>query len=1648
MVSILKKPLKVMLWVALSFVLLFIMIAGLIQIPAIQTKITGYAISFVSSKTHTAVNVKNISIAFPKSVVIEGLFVEDIKKDTLLFAEKIKVNIAIKDLLNNEIHLSSIALEEVDLFLNRTKKDSLFNFNFLLTAFSDTAKRTKVDNSAKSKWTFNVDNVGLKNIRFRFDDEFGGITAAINLRHLTLKMDQIDLAKSIYRIDNLIVEGLTTDVLIKKISVANAKKSARDLPMITANTIEINQSNISFTDSIGKQSVIAAINRLELENASLDLQKEFITLDNLYVSKSEISYNTADSAAASDTTIATYNTKKSNWKVTVKHIDIDDNSLAYNVLNKPELKNTFDVSHLNYSQLTLEATGLFYSADKTTASIKKFTTVDQHNFAINQFETEFTMDQHSITAKKLIAETTHSAIEADLNVKFSSLNAFKDSLEFIVLEVDMKNVRVTNSDIIYFVPQLAGQQFFKNEANFTTISGYVYGPVNDISGENIAIKTGTSTDVKTDFTIKGLPTFKTAWFNFPNLRINSGRKDIALIAGSVIPDSIELPENIDLEIIFKGQIKAFESKVKMNSSYGSASVSASIDKNENFNSHLSITNFDVGSLLMNKKMFGPVTLIAETNGKGLDKQTIEAKIKVEASEIYLNQYVYHDLNIDGAITGQIFEGKINLNDENAVFDLEGLVNLNHHEEQYIFNLNLHGADLQKLHFTNDDIRVSLIAQSDLKGSSVNELNGKVGINKIIIAHEKKTYVLDSFLLATINEPRNNELSFSSALIGIKYNGTLSPVNLPKEINRFINNYFPFSEVDTAQINSEAQQFNFEVQLHNHPIISELLLPQLKEFDAGLIQGSFDSGKNELKLKATINKIVYGTTEIKGLLVDVNSDVNALNYNISSSRISTTQINLDNFLVEGKFEDNSIMANVSSMDEKKNKKLFIRSQITKDGTNYKLMLDPNDFYLMNDRWDIAADNYIEFGKQGLLIHHLFLNKTENQLNIASVHDQFNDDLDIEIKNFKLDDFSKIIEKDTSLVKGIVDGKLLLKRVNNAYGIVADVKISKLIVREVPVGNLSVKAENPTAEKFELDVNLSGAENNVTATGYFIPKGGDNSININAAIQSLSLKTVEAFSMGTITKTSGNITGNILVDGRSDSPDITGELTFNNAFLKPAVLNNLIQLKHETVQIKKDGIYLNSFTLLDSTQHKAIIQGNIKMEHFKNFIFDLQVNSKDFLLFNTTAKVNEEFFGRMIIDSKIYINGPINSPVINASVKMKEGSNFTFAVPEKNLTNDKGEGVVEFDNSLQFNPILYRNDKKVKQKSGLKGFDISATIEIDKKATLRLLMDPASADSLVVKGEALLDFAMDRSGKMSLTGAYTLHEGSYLVSLESVVKRKFDIKDGGTIIWNGDPLDAEISIDAVYSVRAAPIDLVADQLTGLSEADKNTYKQRFMFLVLLKLRGPILRPEISFEIQLPPEDKGILGGAVNAKLIVLNEDQSALNKQVFALLVLGRFIQENPLQTESNNGVSTVVRESVGKFLSAQLNRMSSKMVPGVDLNFDIRSYDDYQTGQAQGRTQVDIGLKKQLFNERLSVQVGGAVDVEGVRAKENSVSEIASDITVEYKLTKDGRYRLKGFTHNQYEGVIEGQLVETGIGVKYVRDFNKWKDFFRKPKEQK
>jgi hypothetical protein len=248
------------------------------------------------------------------------------------------------------------------------------------------------------------------------------------------------------------------------------------------------------------------------------------------------------------------------------------------------------------------------------------------------------------------------------------------------------------------------------------------------------------------------------------------------------------------------------------------------------------------------------------------------------------------------------------------------------------------------------------------------------------------------------------------------------------------------------------------------------------------------------------------------------------------------------------------------------------------------------------------------------------------------------------------------------------------------------------------------------------------------------------------------------------------------------------------------------------------------------------------------------------------------------------------------------------------------------------------------------------------------------------------------------------------------------------------------------------LVADQLSE-PPAALNRYKQDLPFEVALTMEGELMKPELSFDITLPNRNYSVARDVVDNvqyRLTQLKSQPSELNKQVFALLLLNRFVAENPFASGAGGGgAESLARNSVSKILSEQLNKLAGNLIDGVDLNFDLVSSEDYTTGSMQNRTDLNVGLSKQLLNDRLKVSIGSNFELEGPRNANQASNNIAGNVAIDYQLSKDGRYMLRAYRKNEYQGVVEGYLIETGAGFIFTLDYNEFRDLFaRKTEEDK
>ena len=356
----------------------------------------------------------------------------------------------------------------------------------------------------------------------------------------------------------------------------------------------------------------------------------------------------------------------------------------------------------------------------------------------------------------------------------------------------------------------------------------------------------------------------------------------------------------------------------------------------------------------------------------------------------------------------------------------------------------------------------------------------------------------------------------------------------------------------------------------------------------------------------------------------------------------------------------------------------------------------------------------------------------------------------------------------------------------------------------------------------------------------------------------------------------------------------------------------------------------------------------------------------------------------------------------------------------------------------------------KKSPLVGYDVSLNINISKDAVFNMIVDAGNGDFLRLKGVGQLTGGIDASGKITLVGSYDIDDGTYNLSF-NFLKRKFNIEKGSRIVWTGEPTTAQINVTAIYIANTAPLDLVQGQI---SETNQNIYKQKLPFEVHLLLQGELLKPTITFDIVLPEDknynvSKDIINN-VQIKLAQMRQETGEMNKQVFALLLLNRFVGENPFDNSSGGSLNagTFAMQSVSRLLSEQLNALTQNLVQGVDINFDLATTQDYTTGAAQNRTDLNVGISKRLLSDRLTVSVGSNFELQGPMQSHQQNSNLAGNIAINYKLSKDGKYMLRAYRKNDYTGEIEGYVVETGLGFIISVDFNKFNQIFTTQKQRK
>ena len=1621
-----------------------------LNIPAVQNFVKGKAINYLKNKTKTEVSLESIKIALPKDVVLNKFYIEDRNKDTLLYAEKLAVDISLFKLLDNTVEVNNIELKNIRANVKRISPDTTFNFSFLVDAFMSEEKKPeeKINKDTTSTLKFSVDKVSFEDIGITYRDDVAGNDVKLYLGAFKTKLKTFDLANQHYVIKDLNLNNTSLSYLQRKPlvqlvqhitnSVDSSQKETRKLPLIEVENFAFSNVKVNYDDQVSTTKAIANVNELGLVNLKVDLTNSKYTVDDAKLNKSNILFAfkpapSNDLKKVKDTVVV----EKSPLGLLIKNISLAENNVQFDNLGAKPAPKVMDFNHLKITNLTFGAADVNYSAAGITANVKNGSLKEKSGFALNELKGNAIYNDKQIKLSNFVLKTPNTTIENATELNFTSMEDLTKHPERVKMALSLKNTTIGLKDAGYFSSAIPAN--YRNEK--IKINAEVNGYLNNLNIPRLQVSGLKNTQIDISGTAKGLPDINKTFLDLNIKKLYVTKSDILVaVPKKSLPPSIELPNVINAKGNFKGSMTDFNTNLNIQTDMGGAILVAAMKGakgKESYKADINLNNFNVGRLLKMQPKLGRVSVKANVEGTGLDPKKINAKFNAKVLSAYYNKYTYRNLNVAGTYANQNVSIKSSMPDSNANFALDAKVSLAGKYPSVKADLNLKQVNLQALNFSPTVLSAAGIVKVDLKTADADYLNGTVDITGLQVVKDAQKIDVDTISVFAKTTETTNELTLKSEILSAKIDGKYQLTKVSNAIINEINKYYAFGEVTKIP----DQRLRFVVQIYDSKLLKQFV-PELTVFKPSQFYGLIDTQKDSLQIKGNFPQIVYGDFKVDTTVLNISNDNNKLAYGLTVKALQSPSIALFNTEISGDAANNLLGVNIFLRDRQRKDKYVIGGNFQSINKDFKFTLDPQKLLLDYQKWVVSPDNYIQFGASGILVNQFQISNSGQSLSINSNPTQPNAPLAIEFKDFQLETLTKFAETDTTLVGGRLNGTANVKDLASTPKFEANLTIDQLRYQKDELGTLRLAVNNNTQNAFEVNVALSGVHE-LRANGFYYT-APQSALDLTVNIDKIEMKNIESLSQGQLKNGSGTLTGALTVKGALTAPKILGDVTFNNAGINVAYVNSYLRMPNEKISFTNEGISFNNFTILDSLNQKATINGKVLTTDFKNYRFALDIRTNNFRAINSTAADNDMIYGTVFLTSNIKVRGDLNQPDVNMDITINKGTKFFFALPTNDPSVIDQEGIVQF---IDADAPPFNGQRALKvdsiSKSPIKGINLVAAIKIDPEAELNVVVDPSNGDALNVKGEANLNAAIDPSGKISLTGRYEIVDGSYNLSVGPLGKKEFRLVKGSTIIWTGEPTTANVNLTALYEVNAAPIDL-------LNKPDDVIAKTKLPFQVYLMMKGELLKPIISFRLDLPSNEGGTLYNDIRAKLNNVNRNESELNKQVFALLALNRFIADNPFQSLAGGGggVSTLARSSVSKLLTEQLNNLTSDLIQGVDLNFGVNSSEDYSTGSLQQKTDLEVGLSKKLLNDRLTVTVGSSFALEGPQAPGEKSTNIAGNVNVEYALSADGRYRLRAYRRNQNDVIVQGQIIETGLGFTLVVDYNKFREIFQKKRIRK
>jgi hypothetical protein len=1289
--------------------------------------------------------------------------------------------------------------------------------------------------------------------------------------------------------------------------------------------------------------------------------------------------------------------------------------------------------NMSITEINLDADRISIVNDSLTFRVNEFSFKERSGLNIHRMiaDTGIIRFGKEVTLRELRIIDDFSDIRMrNMSMSYDGGDDFNDFINKVNFAVDVYDSNIDFASLGYFAPEL---NIFPVTANF---EGQISGHIADLRSDNFKLQTLSKTMINGRFSIFGLPDIENTMIFLDLKHLDTNPDDIAQVVKSLTGQDFGEKEvldafgNLHFHGTYTGLVSDFVAYGYLKSELGVLEMDILFNNQKNsikFSGELAAKKFNAGALI-NSPLIGATEFNMTMNGTILgDKNDIFGKGNISMLE--LNNYKYHNVELEGRLFGQSFDGEVKISEPNLDLDFIGNIDLSGENNIPVFNFNadLKRADLVKLNINKRD-SVSVVSadiNANFMASSILDYVGQLTVERLTYSDSRGKMNFGTVGLLSYNGENGNYLELESGFVDAKYFGQNGLGNFVENLQYIIQEHVPnlFPEKTKTRPRSPNLEYDFRASIKDAKDIARIFLPELyveKNTKLDIIINT----DNRLNVNITSDKISYNDNQISNFRLRCNNDSDSLVARLSGNLI-TDWATIKDFRLDNAIFNDAIRTRFSFYDSVNNSdaNIYFATQLSRNPESRNSLIidvdvDESNLTFFGQTWDLSP-TFLRINGDKFSINGFKIHKSGQKIEVSgTVSQNPNDSLKISMTNYRLKALNHYLSPFGYMVEGKISGEMDLYGLYDTAYIISSIYFDTLIINHDTIGNVAIGSMwNNHKKCIDIASRISFNDSLYSSIyGYIFPTSKEIGAEVN--IKNFKIKIIEPLLADIVSNISGMLNGTVNIKGTLTNPDFSGKLYLDNVGLTIDYLQTHYAL-NSSLDITGSAINMTNGQIKDAEGNTGELNMNMTHNYFRNIQLNASARVENFLSLNTKSKDNPLFYGTAYTSGFVNLTG--NPDLLNLAITAETKSNTVFFIPISSTSEVKESDFLTFDRSVtdlsddeseKSSEAAYRDNSKMTL-----GFDLAVTPQSE----IQILIDPKVGDILRARGSGNLKIFVDPALELfNITGDYLIEEGDYNFTLPnfSIVSRKFTINRGSRIRFKGDIESSELNVTASYKERVALATLFPDD-------SLRNHPVECQIFITGQMTNPLLKFNIDIH-DIDPEKKAQFANLVNT--------DEKMTRQFLSLLVLRMFLPEQNFATQDLG--STTLMYNASDLLSGQIGNLISMFNLPIPLDVNVDYNSNMHTNMGAG---FGIDVSAQLFDR---VILNGSAS-----NKTTSNRSFIGDVEMEVLLGKNQNTRFKVFSKSRDYFSDDMESNRNGIALSYRSQFDRFIEIFRRRKKK-